>query len=84
MNKTLVIILGLSALVLTASAADEAKDKGKGKGKGGEAHAELVKKYDKNGDGTLDKAERAAMSDEDKAKLPGGKGKGGGKKKGSN
>lgn len=81
MNKTLVTILGIAALVITVNAEDAAKGKegGKGKGKRGEPSAEMIKKYDKNGDGKLDEAERATISAEDRAKM-GGKGKG---KKGS-
>ena len=86
MIKTLTIILGILALAIPASA----HPKGKGGGKRGEptaeqkaAHAALVAKYDKNADGTLDEAERAAVPEEDRAKLGGhhgkGKGKGGGK-----
>jgi hypothetical protein len=90
MIKTLAITLGILALAIPASA----HPKGKGGGKRGEptaeqkaTRAELVAKYDKNGDGQLDEAERAAVSDEDRAKLGGhhgkGKGKGGGKGRGN-
>lgn len=83
MIKTLAITLGILAMAIPASA----HPKGKGGGRrGGQPPAELVAKYDKNGDGTLDEAERAAVSDEDRAKLGGhhgkGKGKGRGKGKG--
>jgi hypothetical protein len=80
MLKTLIPILAISALALTANAEDAPKGKGEGKGKGkrGEVPAELLKKYDKNGDGKLDDQERAAISAEDRAKM-GGKGKGKGK-----
>jgi hypothetical protein len=91
MIKTLAITLGILAMAIPANA----HPKGKGGGRRGEptaeqkaARAELVAKYDKNGDGTLDEAERAAVSDEDRAKLGGGhhgkgKGKGRGKGKGN-
>lgn len=76
MIKTLAITLGILAM---ASPAD-AHGKGKGKGKrGGQPPAELIAKYDKNADGKLDEAERAAVSDEDRAKLGGHRGKGKGK-----
>jgi Ca2+-binding EF-hand superfamily protein len=82
MLKTLIPILAISALALTANAEDAPKGKGEGKGKGkrGEVPAELLKKYDKNGDGKLDDQERAAISAEDRAKM-GGKGKGKGRGK---
>lgn len=81
MNKTLVTVLGIAALVFTVNAEDAAKGKGGGKGKGkrGEPSAEMIEKYDKNGDGKLDSQERGAISAEDRAKM-GGKGRG---KKGS-
>lgn len=90
MIKTLTITLGILAMAIPANA----NPKGKGGGKRGEptaeqkaARAALVAKYDKNGDGTLDEAERAAVSEEDRAKLGGhhgkGKGKGRGKGKGN-
>lgn len=85
MIKTLAITLGILAMAIPANA----NPKGKGAGKRGEptpeqkaARAELVAKYDKNGDGKLDKPERAAVSDEDRARFGGHHGKRHGKGKG--
>jgi hypothetical protein len=85
MIKTLAITLGILAMAIPANA----NPNGKGTGKRGEptaeqkaARAELVAKYDKNGDGKLDKPERAAVSDEDRVKFGGHHGKRHGKGKG--
>jgi hypothetical protein len=84
MIKTMAITLGILAMANLAIA----NPKGKGAGKRGAtpeqkaARAELVAKYDKNGDGKLDKAERAAVSDEDRARFGGHHGKKHGKGKG--
>lgn len=89
MIKTLTVVLGILAMAIPANADEKGKGKGKGDGKRGEptaeqkaARDEIIKKYDKNGDGKLDEQERAAVSEEDRAKMGhgGGKGKGKGKK----
>jgi hypothetical protein len=86
MIKTLAITLGILAMAIPANAHGKGRGKGGGR-RGGQPPAELVAKYDKNGDGKLDEAERAAVPEEDRAKLGGrhgkGKGKGGGKGKGN-
>ena len=59
------ILVGASLCIGMARAEDDAAAKGKGI----EARrAEMIKKYDKNGDGTLDETERNAMRDEQKKK----------------
>ncbi len=80
MIKTLTVLVLASALTITANAAPGGKGKGK-RGQRGQVPAELLQKYDKNNDGKLDEQERAAVSEEDKAKL-GHHGKRGGKGKG--
>ena len=59
MKTLLTIILGLSLGGLLAQAAD-----GEAKPKPAPALPDWVKKYDKNGDGKLDEAERKAMAEE--------------------
>jgi hypothetical protein len=78
MIKTLTVLVLASALTITANAGPGGKGKGK-RGQRGQVPAELLQKYDKNNDGKLDEQERAAVSEEDKAKLGGHHGKGGGK-----
>ena len=77
MIKTLTALVLASALTITANANPAGKGKGK-RGQRGQVPAELLQKYDKNSDGKLDEQERAAVSEEDKAKL-GHHGKGRGK-----
>jgi hypothetical protein len=80
MIKTLTVLVLAGALTITANAGPGGKGKGK-RGQRGAVPAELLTKYDKNNDGKLDEQERAAVSEEDKAKLgQNGKGKGKGKR----
>lgn len=78
MIKTLTVLVLASALTITANAGPGGKGKGK-RGHRGQVPAELLQKYDKNNDGKLDEQERAAVSDEDRAKLGAHHGKGRGK-----
>ena len=57
--------LGLSSVSRAADDAAPKKDKAA-------RHAELLKKYDKNGDGKLDDAEKAAMKEDQKKHKKGG------------
>jgi hypothetical protein len=80
MIKTITALVLASAFTITANADPGGKGRGK-RGQRGQVHAELLQKYDKNSDSKLDEQERAAMSEEDRAKLGhhgrrGGKGKG--------
>lgn len=60
MKKITLLVAAIAAITtLSLSAADEAKPKEKAK-----ISAEDLKKYDKNGDGKIDKEERAAMKAE--------------------
>jgi hypothetical protein len=81
MIRILAITLGTLALAIPADARGKGKGKGGGK-RGVQVPAELVAKYDTNGDGKLDKQERAAISDEDRANFGKGHGKGKGNGKG--
>jgi hypothetical protein len=76
MIKTLTVLVIASALTITANAHPGGKGK---RGQRGQIPAELLQKYDKNNDGTLDEAERAVVNEEDKANLGGHHGKGRGK-----
>ena len=68
MKKITLLVVAIAAITtLPLSAADEAKPKEKAK-----ISAEDLKKYDKNGDGKIDKEERAAMK-ADKAAAKGKK-----------
>lgn len=59
MKKILILSLGLTLCTALTQAEDDAA------GKAREARrAETIKKYDKNGDGTLDESEKAAMRDD--------------------
>jgi Ni/Co efflux regulator RcnB len=61
MKKIMLLVVAIATITtLSLPAADEAKPKAK-------VSAEDLKKYDKNGDGKLDKDERAALK-ADKAK----------------
>jgi len=63
MKKLTLLTMAIAMIAsLSLSAADDVKPK-----PGGKVSAEDLKKYDKNGDGKLDKDERAAMK-ADKAK----------------
>lgn len=76
MIRTLTVLVLASALTITANA----QPRGKGKhGQRGQVPAELLQKYDKNNDGKLDKQERSAVSEEDRAKGGAHHGKGRGK-----
>ena len=66
MTKALTILLGCLALAATAHA--QGTDKGKG-GNQPDTPADLLAKYDKNGDGVLDVTELAALTAEDRAAL---------------
>ena len=77
MKKLLALTLGLSLLAGFATlsrAADDAKDTKPAKPDRAAHRAEMLKKYDKNGDGKLDDEERKVMQadqkkqKEDKAK----------------
>jgi len=63
-KKTLLTILGLSLGGLLAQAAD-----GETKPPPAPGLAELLKKYDKNGDGKLDQEERAALQKDRQAEM---------------
>ena len=66
MKKLLALTLGLSLMTSLATlsrAADDAKD---AKPDRAARRAELLKKYDKNGDGKLDAEERKAMQEDQK------------------
>jgi uncharacterized membrane protein (DUF106 family) len=85
MLKVLSIILGLSALLITANAADNPKPKRQRPPLTEEQKAlrkQMTEKYDKNKDGRLDREERQAMSAEDKEKMSKAFGRGQKKKKG--
>jgi len=73
MKKSLIALCITCALVLVARADDEKKAEA---GKKNEATPEqkaarkaMIDKYDTNKDGKLDEAERAKISEEDKAKM---------------
>ncbi len=79
MNKALPILFGCLALAATAHAQIGAKGND---GKQPDTPAELLAKYDKDGDGKLDAAELAALTSDDRATLDRhhghpGRGKGG-------
>jgi hypothetical protein len=64
MKKFLFLAVAISmvtGLTTLSRAADEGATK---KDKASARHAELLKKYDKNGDGKLDEAEKAAMKED--------------------
>jgi hypothetical protein len=72
MNRALILAFGLcGAMALTAGAADDAQAKKRTPPTKEQKAAmkELRNKYDKDRDGKLSKAERGAISAEDKAKL---------------
>ena len=66
MNKALTILLGCLALAATAHAQGAAKGKGDNQP---DTPADLLAKYDKNGDGMLDASELAALTSADRATL---------------
>jgi len=66
MNKALTILLGCLALAATAHAQGAAKGKGDNQP---DTPADLLAKYDKNGDGMLDASELAALTSADRAAL---------------
>jgi hypothetical protein len=69
MTRALILALGLcGATALTAGPAEVSQAKKPGKEQKA-AMKELREKYDKDKDGKLSKAERGAISSEDKAKL---------------
>ena len=60
MKKIMLLVVALATITtLSLSAADPAAP---AKGKAAKPTAEEIKKYDKNGDGKLDKEEKAAMA----------------------
>ena len=65
MKKAITITLAVCLLAGIASIS-RADEDGKKKGDKGTRRAELIKKYDKNGDGKLDESERAAAKEERK------------------
>jgi len=68
MKKLTLLTLAITMLAgLTLSAADDAAP---AKPKRAKPTAEEIKKYDKNGDGKLDKDERAAMNADKKKDAP--------------
>ena len=72
MTRALILVLGLSgAFALTAGAAIDAQGKKRTPAKKEQKTEmkDLRKKYDTDGDGKLSKAERGAISAEDKAKM---------------
>jgi hypothetical protein len=69
MKKVTLLTLAVAMIAsLSLSAADDAKPEGKPKR--GKVSAEDLKKYDKNGDGKLDKEERAAWAADRKKNAP--------------
>ncbi len=66
MTKALTILLGCLALAATVHAHPGAHGKD---GKQGDTPADLLAKYDKNGDGKLDESELTALTSEDRAAL---------------
>ncbi|MBI1841863.1 MAG: hypothetical protein HYR88_13575 [Verrucomicrobia bacterium] len=67
MKKLLILTLGLALTGICVQAEDEAPAADKAK-KAQARYAEMLKKYDKNGDGKLDEAEKAAMQADNKKK----------------
>lgn len=65
MKKILILTLGLALTGICVQAEDEAPASDKTK-KAQARYAEMLKKYDKNGDGKLDEAEKAVMQEENK------------------
>ncbi len=66
MTKALTILLGCLALAATVHAHPGAQGKD---GNQGDTPADLLAKYDKNGDGKLDESELTALTSEDRAAL---------------
>ena len=79
MIKTLAVLILVSTLTITANAHPGGKGKRGQGGQRGRIPAELLQKHDKNNDGKLDEQERAAVSEEDRARLGVHHGKGRGK-----
>ena len=82
MKKLIAVVVGL---IVATSLTLNAQDAPKKKGLTAEQKTlmeEMIKKYDKDGNGKLDKTEKAAMSQEDKDKME--KAGLGGKKKKTN
>jgi hypothetical protein len=83
MKRLIVIAIGLfCASAITLSAADAKPQKKQLTAEQKELQKEILKKYDTNNDGRLDKEERAKISKEDQEKMEkAGLRMGGGKKK---
>ncbi len=60
------LVLMLVAASLVTGSISRAADEGSAKKDKAARHAELIKKYDKNGDGKLDESEKAAMKEDQK------------------
>ena len=67
--KKLVLIAVAASMVTGLSSISRAADEGGAKKDKAARHAELLKKYDKNGDGKLDEQERTAMSKDRQAEI---------------
>ena len=66
-NVLMIATLAVSLVALSATAQEEGRKEPTPEQK--QARKEMIGKYDTNGDGKLDKEERAKVSDEDKAKM---------------
>jgi len=64
--KKLVLIAVAASMVTGLTSISRAADEGGAKKDKAARHAELLKKYDKNGDGKLDESEKAAMKEDQK------------------
>jgi len=65
MKKFLFLAVAVS-MVTSLTSISRAADEGAAKKYKSARHAELLKKYDKNGDGKLDESEKAAMKEDQK------------------
>ncbi len=68
-NKSPLVIAAICALVITGNAQAAEKKGGKEEMKGGKKRAEMIAKYDKDGDGKLNAEENAALLADKKKKL---------------
>ena len=62
--KKVVLLAVVVSVALGLSSVSRAADEGAPKKDKAARHAELLKKYDKNGDGKLDESEKAAMKED--------------------
>ena len=70
--KKLVLIAVAASMVTGLTSISRAADDAAPKKDKAARHAELLKKYDKNGDGKLDESEKAAMKEDQKKHKKGG------------